>query len=75
MAVADGAAAITVSPGGREMLVLTSGFNRFNGADGQIVPEQSQQFVFRYAIDPKAARWIETLPAPNSYGGTAWRPD
>ena len=35
--VADGAAAIAVSPDRREMLVLTSGFNRFNGPDGKVV--------------------------------------
>ena len=34
--VADGAAAIAVSPDKREMLVLTSGFNRYNGPDGKV---------------------------------------
>ena len=35
--VADGASAIAVSPDRREMLVLTSGYNRYNGADGKPV--------------------------------------
>ncbi|WP_218276964.1 hypothetical protein, partial [Pseudomonas sp. FW306-02-F08-AA] len=35
--IADGAAAIAVSPNGREMVVLTSGFNRYNGPDGKLV--------------------------------------
>ena len=73
--VADGGAAIAVSPNGREMLVLTSGFNRFNGADGKLVEAQSGQYIFRYAVDPHGSRWIQTLTVANSYGGIAWRPD
>jgi DNA-binding beta-propeller fold protein YncE len=73
--IADGAAAIAVSPDGRQMLVLTSGFNRYNGADAKLVPEQSTQYVLRYAISGKGARWLQTLQVPNSFGGIAWRPD
>ncbi len=73
--VADGASAIARSPDGREMLVLTSGFNRFNGPDGKIVPAQSVQYVFRYVIDRRGARFLQTLTTPNSFGGVAWRPD
>lgn len=72
---ADGASAIAVSPNGREMLVLTSGFNRFNGADGKVAAAQSVQYVFRYAVDARGSRWLQTLTVPNSYGGIAWRPD
>ena len=73
--VADGAAALAVSPDGREMLVLTSGYNRFNGADGKVAEAQSVQYVFRYAVSARGARWRQTLTVPNSYGGVAWRPD
>jgi DNA-binding beta-propeller fold protein YncE len=73
--VADGAAAIAVSPDKREMLVLTSGFNRYNGPDGKVVEQQSTQYVFRYAIDGRGARSLETLQVPNSFGGISWRPD
>lgn len=73
--VADGAAATAVSPDEREMLILTSGFNRFVGADGKIVPAQSGQYVFRYAIGAKGSKLIQTLIVPNSYGGVAWLPD
>jgi DNA-binding beta-propeller fold protein YncE len=73
--VADGAAAIAVSPDKREMLVLTSGYNRFNGADGKRVDAQSTQYVLRYAISESGARWLQTLQVPNSFGGIAWRPD
>ncbi|WP_267382824.1 MULTISPECIES: bifunctional YncE family protein/alkaline phosphatase family protein [unclassified Sphingomonas] len=73
--VADGAAAIATRPDGREMLVLTSGYNRFNGADGKVVAAQSVQYIFRYAIDARGSRRLQTLTIPNSYGGIAWRPD
>ena len=73
--VADGASAIAVSPDGREMLVLTSGYNRYNGTDGKPVAAQSTQYIFRYAIDEKGARRLQTLQVPNSFGGIAWLPN
>jgi DNA-binding beta-propeller fold protein YncE len=73
--VADGASAIAVSPNGREMLVLTSGYNRYNGADGKPVDKQSTQYILRYSIGAKGARWLQTVQVPNSFGGIAWRPD
>jgi len=73
--IADGAAAIAVSPDRREMLVLTSGFNRFNGPDGQVVAAQSGQYVFAYRIDRAGARLEQTLVVPNAYSGIAWTPD
>ena len=72
--VADGAAAIAVSPDKRHMLVLTSGYNRFNGADGKVVPAQSTQYVFVYAIGGNGARRLQTLQVPNSFCGIAWFP-
>ena len=73
--VADGASAIAVSPDKREMLVLTSGYNRFNGANGKLVAEQSTQYVFCYSIGRSGAQWLQTLQVPNSFGGIAWLPN
>ena len=73
--VADGAAAIARSPDGREMLVLTSGYNRVNGADGKTVAAQSVQYVLRYAIDARGSRWLQTMTVANSFSGIAWLPD
>src|SRR5258708_923873 len=42
----DGATAIAVSPDKREMLVLTSGYNHYNGPDGKLVPQRSTQYIF-----------------------------
>lgn len=73
--VADGAAVAATSPDGREMLVLTSGFNRYVGPDGKIVPAQSGQYVLRYAISDQGSRLVQTLVVANSYNGLAWLPD
>lgn len=73
--VADGAAAMSVSPDGHAMLILTSGFNRTVAPDGKIAPAQSEQSIFVYALDADGAHWRQTLPVPNSFGGIAWRPD
>jgi DNA-binding beta-propeller fold protein YncE len=73
--VADGASAIALSPDGREMLVLTSGYNKYNGPDGKAIAAQSVQYVLRYAVDAAGSRWVQTLTVPNSFGGIAWLPD
>jgi DNA-binding beta-propeller fold protein YncE len=73
--VADGAAAIALSPDNKEMLVLTSGYNRFDGPDGKPVEAQSTQYIFRYAMSSQGARRLQTLHVPNSFGGIAWLPD
>jgi len=71
----DGAAVIAVSPDRHEMLILTSGYNHYNDADGELNAIQSQQYVFVYRIDAKGATREQTLFVPNSYGGIAWCPD
>ena len=72
--IADGAAVIAISPNGRAMVILTSGYDRFNGADGKIIDAQSRQYVFVYRIDGKFSRRVQTLTVPNSYSGIAWLP-
>lgn len=73
--IADGASAIAVSPTGREMLVLTSGFNLYHGKDEKLVPNQSTQYVFLYSISGENAVRTQSLQVPNSFGGIAWEPD
>lgn len=73
--IADGAAAAVTSPDRSEMLMMTSGYNRFNGTDGKIVDAQSVQYIFRYAITRVGSRLLHTLTVPNSFGGIAWLHD
>jgi len=73
--VADGASAIALSPNGKLMLVLTSGFNVFNGADSKRDPALSKQYVLVFDVSGSAPRRKQTLTIPNSFGGIAWKPD
>jgi DNA-binding beta-propeller fold protein YncE len=73
--VADGAAAVAASPDGRTLLVLTSGFNRFNNQDGSLDAPQSQQYIFVYGMSGGGATWRQSIPIPNAFFGLAWRPD
>jgi len=73
--VADGAAAVALSPNGQEMLILTSGYNLYYGADAALVPAQSGQYIFRYRITSSGPRHVQTVTVPNSFSGIAWAPD
>jgi hypothetical protein len=48
--VAGQAVEIAVSPDGRTMLALTSGYNRNYGADGKPVPALLKEYVFVFDI-------------------------
>ena len=73
--VADGAAAMALSPDGKRLAILTSGFNRYNGPDGKLDLAVSQQYLLIYAVGPAGATHAQTLTVPNSFGGLAWAPD
>ncbi len=61
------------SPDGKTLLILTSGFNRINGADG-VIPDASQEYVFVYDISAGAARKIQVVKVPNTFAGIAFSP-
>ena len=44
------ASAVALSPDGRTLLILTSGFNRNFGPDGKMVASQSNEYVFVYDV-------------------------
>ena len=73
--VADGSGAMSTSPDGKRLLILTSGYNKFNGPDGKVVADQSGQFIFVYDLGKKGAHLVQTLRVDNAFYGLAWRPD
>lgn len=73
--IADGAAAMALSPDGARLAILTSGFNRYNGPDGKLDPQVSQQYVLLYRLGPAGAVHEQTLTVGNSFGGLGWAPD
>ncbi len=69
------AVATAKSPDGSTMLVLTSGYNRNNGANGARVAAESNEYVFVYAISNNQPVKRQVLQVPNTFNGIAWHPD
>lgn len=63
-----------VSPDGKTLLVLTSGFNRVQGADGKIIPGDSTQFVFVYDISQQKPVKKQVIQVANTYSGIVFDP-
>ena len=64
-----------VSPDGRTLLVLTSGYNRNNDGNGKIIPRDSNEYVFIFDITSGMPVKKEVIQVPNTYSGIAFSPD
>ena len=68
-----------VSPDGKTLLVLTSGFNRWNYTDGpsrgKQNPAASSEWVFVFDISSPKSVQKQTIAVPNTYSGIAFSPD
>jgi YVTN family beta-propeller protein len=73
--LAGQAVATAVSPGGKTLLVLTSGYNLNNDANGNTDPAGSNEYVFVFDITSRAAQQKQVLQVPNTYNGVAWNPN
>ena len=73
--VAGQAISTAVSPGHRILLVLTSGFNRNNDANGKVIDDASEEYVFVYDISTPTARQTQVLKVPDTFAGIAFAPD
>jgi len=72
--IAGQAAALVLSPDQRTLLVLTSGYNRINGADGKAIPAASNEYVFVYDVTGPTPVQRQVIALPNSFLGIAWAP-
>ena len=67
-----------LSPDGRTLLVLTSGYNLWNyssGANaGSTNPTDSTEWVFVFDVSTGKAIQKQTIPVANTYNGIAWSP-
>jgi YVTN family beta-propeller protein len=67
--------ALAVSPDGKTLLVLTSGFNKRAGADGKPDKSVASEYVFVEDISAGHPVQKQVLEVPNSYMGLAFAPD
>src|SRR5262245_47401112 len=73
--VAGQAVTTAVSPDGQTLLILTSGYNRNNAADGRHIPGESNEYVFVYDISEHVPVKRQILQVPNTFNGIAWHPN
>ena len=73
---AGDAVAVSVSPDGRTLAILTSGFNRNWGpgakAFADFVPGLSTEYLFLFDVSGARPKRLQVLPIPNSFQGLAW---
>src|SRR6185503_12905378 len=67
------AAAVALSPDGRTLLILTSGFNRMLGP-AKVIMEESSEYVFVYDIGGARPVKRQVLKVDNTFLGLAWAP-
>jgi len=74
----DGAETTAVSPDGKTLLILTSGFNLNLDTNGNYQPQDSGEYVFVYDIsNPRnpAKKQVVMLPNARAFDGLVWSPD
>lgn len=73
--VAGQAVTTAVSPDGKTLLVLTSGYNQNFDAKGTLVADASNEYVFVFDISQGHAKQRQVIPVPNTFSGMAFSPD
>src|SRR5579864_1483324 len=63
-----------VSPDGKTLLVVTSGYNLLNSPSGDLIPADSTQFVFVYDIAQNTPVKEQVIQVPNTYSGIVFDP-
>src|SRR2546421_4026070 len=68
-------AALAISPDGKRLLTLTTGYNRVNGGDGKRRDDLSTEWIFVHALGEGPPRMLQAIAIPNAFVGIAWSPD
>jgi YVTN family beta-propeller protein len=72
----DSAEATAVSPDGKTLLILTSGYNYQLDSNGNFAPQDSSEYVFVFDISsPGVPVEKQVVLVPNAFGGLVWSPD
>ncbi len=72
----DSAQTTAVSPDGKTLLILTSGYNLNLDSNGNYQPQDSSEFVFVYDISsPSVPVQKQVVLVPDAFSGLVWSPD
>jgi DNA-binding beta-propeller fold protein YncE len=72
----DGAQTTAISPDGKTLLILTSGFNKLRDANGAVQARDSSEYVFLYDIStPSVPVKKQVVFVPRAFSGLVWSPD
>ena len=63
-----------LSPDGRTLLILTSGYNRLNNAQGLREASDSNEYVFVFAVGQNMLEQKQVFQVPDSFVGLAFAP-
>src|SRR5579864_3372587 len=72
--LAGQAVTTVVSPDGKTLLVLTSGYNLLDSSAGKSLPADSTQFVFVYDISNNTPEKKQVIHVANTYSGIVFDP-
>ncbi|HEV2326426.1 MAG TPA: beta-propeller fold lactonase family protein [Terracidiphilus sp.] len=64
-----------LSPDGNTLLILTSGYNRLNDAQGHRSAADSNEYVFVFDVSGGGLHQKQVLQVPNTFLGLAFAPD
>lgn len=64
-----------LSPDGRTLLILTSGYNVVHGADGKEIADESGEYVFVFDVSGAEPRQSQSIRIKRAFCGLAWAPD
>ena len=73
--IAGQAVTSLLSPDGKTLLILTSGYNRIADAAGQNIAEDSQEYVFVFDVSKGMPVQKQVLEIPNTFSGLVFAPD
>jgi DNA-binding beta-propeller fold protein YncE len=69
------AVSTAVSPDGKTLLILTSGYNIRYDSNGNLAPQESNEYVFVYDLTTQPPRKVQVLQVPTAFNGLAWSPN
>ena len=72
----DGAIATALSPDGKTLLVMTSGYNTLNDPQGNLAADGGAEYIFVFDVsNPRQPAQKQILRPANTFAGLVWAPD